>query len=141
MRYRCLLIAALLMIAAVAARPASATPAFATAFKKDYVDGLEDKKFAEEVSKGTNKCFACHQGKKSRKNRNAFGLELSKLIKKDQKDPEKISAAIKKAFAMHVDPKDDKSETYLDRWKANKWPAGKLEDLMKEPASPADEKK
>jgi hypothetical protein len=141
MRYRCLLIAALLMIAVVAARPASATPAFATVFKKEYVDGLEDKKFAEEVSKGTNKCFACHQGKKSKKNRNAFGLELSKLIKKDQKDPEKISAAIKKAFAMHVDPKDDKSETYLDRWKANKWPAGKLEDLMKEPATPADEKK
>src|SRR5256885_3911239 len=49
------------------------------------------------------------------------------------KDKEKIAAGLKKAFEMHVDPKNDKSETYLDRLKASKWPAGKLEDLKKEP--------
>ena len=34
---------------------------------------------------------------------------------------------------MHVDPKDEKSETYLDRLKASKWPGGNLEDLKKDP--------
>jgi hypothetical protein len=53
--------------------------------------------------------------------------------KKDLRDVEKISDSIKKALEMHVDPKDDKSETYLDRVKASKWPGGELDDLKKEP--------
>ncbi len=55
------------------------------------------------------------------------------LTKKDAKKPEKIAEGLKKALAMHVDPKDEKSETYLDRLKAGKWPGGDLEDLKKEP--------
>ena len=75
----------------------------------------------------------CHQGKQ-KKNRNEFGKVVGKfLTKKDAKDKEKIAAGLKKALAMHVDPKNDKSETYMDRLKASKWPAGKLEDLKKEP--------
>jgi hypothetical protein len=35
--------------------------------------------------------------------------------------------------AMHVDPKDKKSETYLDLIKASKWPGGELKQLMEEP--------
>jgi hypothetical protein len=38
---------------------------------------------------------------------------------------------------MHVDPKDDKSETYMDRLMASKWPGGKLEDLKKDPPKKA----
>ena len=104
-----------------------------SAFKKDYLDQLEDKKFAEEVNKASNRCFICHQSK-DRKKRNVMGKELSKFLdsKKDAKDAEKISASIKKVLEMHVDPKDDKSETYLDRLKASKWPAGDLEELKKE---------
>ena len=80
---------------------------------------------------------------KKRKNRNAFGQQLAELLdaKKDVKDKEKIVAALKKVVAMHVDPNDEKSETYLDRIKASKWPAGELEDLQREPEkkkTPAD---
>ena len=39
---------------------------------------------------------------------------------------------------MHVDPKDDKSETYGDRIKAGKWSAGDLEALKKEPEKSTD---
>ena len=94
MRYRYLLIVASLLIAITAARPASAILPFYNAFKKDYLEKLEDKKFAEEVNKASNRCFLCHQGK-NRKNRNALGKELAKLLnnKKDAKDAEKISAS------------------------------------------------
>ena len=81
---------------------------------------------------------ASHQGK-LRKHHNAFGIHLVDLLdrKKDMRDKEKIAAAIKKVVEMHVDPKDEKSETYLDRIKASKWPGGELDDLKKEP--PKDE--
>jgi hypothetical protein len=61
--------------------------------------------------------------------------------KKDSKDKEKIQAAIKKVAEMHVDPKDKKSETYLDRIKASKWPGGELKELKEEPKDQKDEKK
>jgi hypothetical protein len=131
MRYCRLLIAAPLLIALVS--PAVAVPPFYIEFKKDYLEQLKDKKFVETVDKADVKCLICHQGKQ-KKNRNDFGKVVSKfLTKKDAKDKEKIAAGLKKAFAMHVDPKNDKSETYLDRLKASKWPAGKLEDLKKDP--------
>ena len=125
-------------VLAVFASSAGAFPQFYAEFKKDYVDELKDTKFAEGL-KGEAKCFVCHQGKQ-KKNRNAFGKEVGKLLtKKEQKDPAKIAAGLKKALAMHVDPKDDKSETYMDRLLASKWPGGKLEDLKKDPPKKAGE--
>ena len=133
MRYGYLLLAVLLLIAV--ASPANADPKFYAVFKKEYLEKHPDKEYAAAVDKADVRCLVCHQGKKSKKNRNSFGQQLDKLLdrKKDLKDVEKISASIKQVLAMHVDPKDDKSETYLDRVKASKWPAGELEDLKKEP--------
>ena len=112
--------------------PAAAIKPFYDEFKKDYLDNLKDKKFAEAVDK--DKYFVCHQGAKSKKNRNAFGAEVAKLLtKKDQKDTAKMDKAFKAALAMHVDPKDKKSQTYMDRLNKGEWPGGKLEDLKKEP--------
>jgi hypothetical protein len=112
---------------------AGAVPPFYIEFKKDYLEQLKDKKFVEAMDKADVKCLVCHQGKQ-KKNRNDFGKVVGKfLTKKDAKDKEKIAAGLKKAFAMHVDPKNDKSETYLDRLKASKWPGGKLDDLKKDP--------
>jgi cytochrome c2 len=121
------------------ARPASAILQFYKVYKTEYLDNHSDKKYVEEVDKGTNKCYVCHQGKK-RKNHNKFGLPLVEMLdrKTDMKDTKKISEAIKKVVAMHVDPKDEKSETYLDRIKASKWPGGELKELM---AEPKEEKK
>ena len=141
MRKLSLLLAVLMMVAL--ASTASALPAFQLEFKKEYVDSLTDKKFAEEISKADVKCLVCHQGK-NRKNRNAFGAEVAKLLtKKDIKDHDKIAAGLKKALAMHVDPKNEKSETYMDRLQAGKWPGGQLEDLKKDPkkGAGAEEKK
>jgi hypothetical protein len=113
---------------------ASARPAYYKVFKQEYLDTNKDKKFVEAVEKADVRCLICHQGKKHKDNRNPFGKELAKLLnKKDQKNTEKISASIKKVLAMRVNPKDEKSETYMDRLKAGKWPGGDLEDLKKEP--------
>ncbi len=127
--------------------PAAAIKPFYDEFKKDYLDTLKDKKFAESIDKGDAKCLICHQGKQ-KKNRNAFGKEIGKLLdrKKDAKNTDKMDAAFKKVLAMHVDPKNEKSETYMDRLKASKWPGGELADLKKEPkdlkeAKDAGEKK
>ena len=126
---------AMLLSVLCAAEPALAVPQFYKVFKKGYLDNHPDKKYAEAVNKGTAKCLVCHQGKK-RKNHNAFGEHLVELLdrKTDMKDVEKIKAALEKVLAMHVDPKDEKSETYADRIKASKWPGGELEALKKEPA-------
>jgi cytochrome c2 len=141
MRYFCLM--SLTVAAAVLSlsEQAAAIPQFYSVYKKEYLDNHKDKKYAEAVNKGTAKCLVCHQGKKSRKNHNAFGKHLVDLLdrKKDLKDTKKISDALKKVLAMHVDPKDDKSETYLDRVKASKWPGGELKDLEQEPKD-ADKK-
>jgi cytochrome c2 len=115
-------------------QPASAILQFYKVYKTEYLDNHPDKKYAAEVDKGTNKCYVCHQGKK-RKNHNKFGQPLVEMLdrQKDMKDTKKISEAIKQVVAMHVDPKDEKSETYLDRIKASKWPGGELKELMAEP--------
>jgi hypothetical protein len=121
--------------------PAPAIKPFYDEFKKEYLDKLKDKKFVEAVDKGMDKCFVCHQGK-VKKNHNAFGEEFitqKLLTKKDGKETEKMHKAFKKVLAMHVDPKNDKSETYMQRLEKSQWPGGKLEDLKKEPKK--DEKK
>jgi hypothetical protein len=128
----------------VMASSASALPPFQKEFQKEYLETLKDQKFAAELEKSNVKCLVCHQGR-HKKNRNAFGMAVGKfLTKKDAKHPEKIAEGLKKALAMHVDPKDPKSETFLDRLKAGKWPGGDLADLKKEPkksSSDSDEKK
>jgi hypothetical protein len=144
MRYVCSTFLAL-MLMLFAASPAQAILQFYQVYKTEYLENHKDKKYVAEVDKGTNKCFVCHQGKKSRKNHNAFGIHLVEPLdrKKDMKDKEKIKTELAKVVAMKVDPKNEKSETYLDRINASKWPGGELKELMEEPKEDGkkDEKK
>ena len=139
MRFACLFLAASALFIFGVARPAAGVQQFYDAFVKRYINDHPDKKFAEYVTKEA-KCWVCHQGK-MRTNRNVFGKELDKMLDKktDAKDTEKILASFKKAMEMKVDAKNDKSETYGDRVKAGKLPAGELDDLKKEP--PKEEEK
>src|SRR5687768_9387973 len=134
MRYFCFLIVATLLIHLVCAEPAAAVVQFYNQYAKQYLDTHPDKEYAAAVKKPAVRCLVCHQGK-NRKNHNEFGKHLIEPLdrKKDLRDTKKIIAVLEKVVAMHVDPKDDKSETYLDRIKASKWPGGELEDLKKEP--------
>ena len=133
MRFACLFLVASAVFIFGVAQPAAGVQQFFDAFVKTYVTDHPDKKFVELVTKDA-KCHVCHKGK-NRKNHNVFGEELDTLLdrKTDVKDQEKILAAFNKVLDMHVDPKNDKSETYRDRVKSGKLPAGELDDLKKEP--------
>ena len=138
MRYACLLIVCTILLTAVIAQPAVAVVQFYNVFAKEYLEAHPDKEYAAAVKKPAVRCLVCHQGK-SRKNHNVFGEHLDELLdrKKDIRNIEKITATLKKVIAMHVDPKNDKSETYLERINASKWPGGELEELKKEPPKDA----
>lgn len=117
----------------VAPQESLAVPAFFKAFVGKYVDDSSDEEWTKLVKKEA-KCFVCHQGKKSKKNKNAYGEALGEFItKKDQKDTDKILEALEKVAEMHTDADDDKSPTYGELIAEGKLPGGDLEDLKKEP--------
>lgn len=120
------------------ARPVAAIMPFHKEFIKLYVgdDADPESELAKLIKDKKKKCLVCHQGKK-KKNRNAYGEQLSELLdkKKDKKDLEKIVAALKKVEAMPSDPKDKDSKTFGEIIAAGNLPGGSLEDLMKEPES------
>lgn len=101
-----------------------ALPQFQKEFLKRYKidDKNKNQEFVKLVKK--TKCNVCHFGKK-KKNRNAYGEELSKLLdkKKDKKNVEKIQKSLEKVEKMHTKPKDKKSPTYGDLIKKGKLPA------------------
>jgi len=119
-------------------RPATAIKPFQVEFEKLYL-GEEaetelDKLFKEKELKKF-RCLVCHQGKKKKKNRNAYGNQLSELLdkKKDKKDKEKIVEALMKVAEMRSDPEDEKSPTFGELIAEGKLPGGTLEELMEEP--------
>jgi hypothetical protein len=124
-----------LFVTSVTAPPAAAVLQFYNVFATEYLADHPDAEFVALVKKPANKCYICHLGKK-RTHRNAFGALMDEQldVEKDKKDKEKIAAALKEAFAQHVDPNDPSSETYADRLAKSQFPAGELEELKKEPA-------
>jgi hypothetical protein len=140
MRFACLFLAASALFIFGVAQPAAGVQQFYDAFVAEYIKEHPNKDYTKLVTDA--KCLVCHQGTKSKKNRNVFGSEVDKLLdrKTDAKDQAKIVDAFKKVMAMHTDPKDDKSETYGDRVKAGKLPGGNLEDLKKEPEKQEEKK-
>lgn len=71
---------------------------------------------------GKSNCNVCHQGK-NRKNRNAYGKAIAKFLEKgDDKKPEKIVAALKKAAEEHSDPDDANSPTFGELIEQGKLP-------------------
>lgn len=109
MKKICLVLASCVVVAAFVGllriRPANARPTYYKAFKKKYVgdDKTDIEKSLSKEIKRVKGCYICHDprpgadGKKSKKNRNPYGVELSKLLtKKDQKNAEKALDALKK---------------------------------------------
>lgn len=129
-------LAVLILITSIGfARPASAVMQFQKEFLKLYVGNDTESEFARQAR--TAKCFCCHQGRKSKKNRNPYGQELAKLLdrKTDAKNPEKIIAAINKVADMHSDPNDPTSPTFGELIKAGKLPGGPLDKAKEEPTA------
>src|SRR5450755_1444633 len=106
MRIVCLFFAAMFVLLFSHVEPAAAFPEYFKAWQGEYLDSTEhpaDPTFAEHVRKDV-KCLLCHQGMKSKENRNAYGAELAKILtKKDKKNTDKIMAAFKTVGAMKAE--------------------------------------
>lgn len=110
---------------AVLAAPAMALKPFKDEFEAKYVKpdskNPNDVALAKAVQEA--KCLICHEGK-SKKNRNAFGAQLDKLLSEDDvENKKKIQEALEKVAAMKCDPQNPKSPTFGERIKQGKLPA------------------
>jgi hypothetical protein len=94
--------------------PATARQPYFDAFKEKY--GADDQKYADLITE--TKCFVCHVGK-SRKNRNSYGMALSKSLK-NEKDKDKIKEVIGKAESE----KSPDGKTFGELIKEHKLPGG-----------------
>jgi hypothetical protein len=93
-------------------------------YKPDSTDPNEKALAAELDGLGTKMCNACHVGT-SKKNRNAYGFELDKLLDKkaDKDNAEKIRESLKKVAAMKSKSDDPNSPTFGDLMKQGKLPS------------------
>ncbi len=105
---------------------AGARPPYYLEFKGKYYkpDGdITEKEFAKKVDAAG--CRVCHgkndEGKADKKIRNVYGKALAGELMKNEKNKEKIKKALDTVYDKKV---PDGTETYGDRIKAGKLPAG-----------------
>lgn len=110
---------------------AEAVPPFKKEFDLLYVkkDSSEANDQALVVAVEKVKCNVCHKGK-DKKQRNAYGEELAKLLDKkaDAKNPEKIKDALEKVSQLPSVPGDSAAPKFGDLIKEGKLPGGDDED-------------
>ncbi|HVX14827.1 MAG TPA: hypothetical protein VHC22_26795 [Pirellulales bacterium] len=102
------------LISVLPVKQASARKPYFDEFKEKYAT---DKDYLAEVEKAS--CFVCHVGK-SKKNRNAYGMALGKVIAKGEKDKAKIGEALGKI----EDEKSSDGKTFGELIKEHKLPGG-----------------
>lgn len=145
----------LLVVSALAsylAPQATAFDEFQKAWQKKYVGDEKtevEKKLAKQVME-VKKCNVCHnpnkvEGKVSKKNRNAYGEALHKLLgKNDKKNDEKIAKAFAEVEKVKTDKEKEDSPTFGDLLREGKLPAtsksDKDEDKDKDDDKDEDEK-
>ena len=98
---------------------------FKEAFKSKYVkpDSTDPNDKALAAAFDTAGCATCHVGD-NRKNRNDYGKQLAKLLKKsDKKNKDKIFKAMDTVAKLKSKPKDPKSPTFGDKIASGKLPA------------------
>ncbi len=104
------------------AQQAQSRPQYSKEFASKFINrdstDPNEKSFADSAVKA--KCTICHMGE-SKKNRNAFGRELAKLLH-NEKDTAKIDEAFDSVLKMKADPEDPNSPTYGELMKQGKLP-------------------
>ena len=115
------------------ASTANSRPLYAKEFRVHYLKADStnaDENSLDDAVKVAS-CNVCHVNGKSKSTRNAYGMELAKLLRpkdapadfKGEIDHSKIDEAFEKVSEMHIDANDSKSPTYGDLIKHGKLPA------------------
>lgn len=149
MRERRALMAGACAVAAVLSSQipsAQAMPPFFKEFQAKYVKADEkDKAFAALVTQ-TAKCNVCHVPGPDKKMRNAYGKQLSMILKKEnfkadrlKAEPDKCAAEIAAALDAVAAMKsgDDQSQTFGELIAAGKLPGGDVKPAADQAAAPA----
>lgn len=102
------------LVCGLPARQASARATYLKEFKEKYA--ATDEGYAAKID-GT-KCYICHIGSKDKKKRNDYGMALSKVVKKNEKDKEKIN----KALGQIEGEKSPKGKTFGELIKEHELP-------------------
>lgn len=118
------------------ATPTQAILPFHKQFVEFYAgdDSTASDEFKELVNDKKQRCFICHQGKKSKKNHNPYGEALAEhLTKKDKNDVEKIVAAFETVAEQSSNPDDPDAPTFGELIAEGKLPGGSYEECAVEP--------
>ena len=115
---------------AIAPNNADAIPAFKKAFAQRVTNVSKDAKLVEAIKAA--KCNICHYvdgDKKSKKQKNDFGVAMGKLLKKDNykstriaAEPDKVKAEFDAAFEKLMATKNAKGKTYGELLKSGSLP-------------------
>ena len=115
---------------AIAPKNADAIPAFKKAFDQRVTSVIKDAKLVATIKAA--KCNVCHYvdgDKKSKKQKNDFGVAMAKLLKKDNykstriaAEPDKVKAELDAAFEKLMATKNAKGKTYGELLKAGDLP-------------------
>lgn len=123
-RLACVLGLGVALAAGASASPAFAIKQFFDEFKAVYVKDGSPLAAAVE----TAKCNVCHKGS-SKKDRNAYGEALAKLLdkKEDKDNKDKIRQALETVAKESSDPSQADAPTFGDLIAAGKLPGGPVE--------------
>lgn len=134
-RSRALSVVAFVVAMIGSAAPTGATVQFQKVLTDEYLAAHTNRQFVDYVRREA-KCNTCHQGCKDRKNHNAYGDALARLLdaKADRDDRAKVLAALREVESLPADRRQPAGPTFGDRLAAGQLPAGDLEDAKREPA-------
>ena len=115
---------------AIAPKHVDAVPAFKKAFDQRVTNVSKDAKLVTALKAA--KCNVCHYvdgDKKSKKQKNDFGVAMAKLLKKDNykstriaAEPDKVKAEFDAAFEKLMATKNAKGKTYGELLEAGSLP-------------------
>ena len=112
-----------LSAASLPPQPAHARAPYKKEFEALYLTAAADPAFVKAADAA--KCNICHVAGKKKKDRNAYGKALAKLLAKDdEKNVPKIKAALEAVAKEHSDPANPASPAFGERIKAGKLPGG-----------------
>ena len=108
------------LVGGILSTQADARAPYLKQFKEKY--GADDATYAKLIDE--TKCYICHVGSKDKKKRNEYGMALSKVVGKNEKNPAMIDTALGKVEGE----KSADGKTFGEKIKAHELPTEPKKD-------------